>query len=118
MELCNLFYSLLSFIVALLIAWVALSVTLIWLRPAFYNNDGTLNWAVTLWVAFIIILVTFLVMLIIWIIVYLFSHYFNSSCEPACEVKEYRPACEIKDKCHDNMMGMNSMGMKGLYKPL
>ncbi len=116
MELCNLFYSLLSFIVALLIAWVALSVTLIWLKPAFYNNDGSLNWGVTLWVAFIIILVTFLVMLIIWVIVYLFSHYFNSSCEPEC-----KPACEIKEKhCGDmNMnMGMNTMGMKGLYKPL
>lgn len=86
MELSNILSFVFAFIMAFLITWIVLSVALIWLQPEFFNEDGSLNWLTTLWVAFIIVVLTFLFLWLIYIIVYLIKQYMiNDCCEKVCE---------------------------------
>lgn len=65
MKTDHLAYWILYFIVSILIAWVALSLVLIWANPALYNPDGTLNWWVTLWVTAVAIVFAWLIVIIL-----------------------------------------------------
>lgn len=80
--LANFFVNaLVSFIIALLIAWIVLSLILLWFTPAFYNDDGSVNWLTTFWIAALIIVFTWVFLMIIyWII-----EYFWTGCEQPCE---------------------------------
>lgn len=105
--------ALVSFIIALLIAWVVLSVVIIWARPVFYNNDGSVNWLTTLWVAALIIVFTWILLMIIYWLV----EYCMSSCEEPCaeksEIIHEKPCHEKHEKpCHGDMPMMG----RGLYK--
>lgn len=97
----NIIYWVVYFIVTVLVAWVALSLILIWARPALYNADGSINWWTTLWVAALVILLAWLIMLLLVFLVNLFTA--GSSCKPACERKEpvCPKPCERKDPCAD-----------------
>lgn len=62
-------YWIIYFIATVIIAWIALSLIIIWARPAFYNGDGSVNWWTTLWVAAVVILLAWLIIIILaWLI--------------------------------------------------
>ena len=81
-------YAFISFIIALIIAWIVLSVVLIWFRPIFYNGDGSVNWWTTLWVAALIIIFTWIFMLLLSWIVSIFTNDCELPCEEPVFVKE------------------------------
>src|SRR5688572_2166524 len=85
MELSNLCSIFISFIIAFLVTWIVLSVVLIWINPDFYNDDGSLNWVTTLWVAIVIVLVTYLFMFLVYLIWWLIKTY-AFACDRPCEV--------------------------------
>lgn len=85
----NIVYWVLYFIFTVLIAWVALSLILIWARPALYNADGSINWWTTLWVAALVILLAWLLMLILVFLINLFTA--GNACQDPCPRKE--PVC-------------------------
>lgn len=66
-------YWILYFIVTVIIAWIALSIILIWATPSLYNTDGSLNWGTTFWVAAVTILLAWLFLLLIWWIISLWT---------------------------------------------
>lgn len=85
------------FVVQAIIAWIVLSVVVIWLNPAFYNDDGTLNWWTTLWVAMLIIVFSWIVVVLLGFIIGLLMKWggWNDGCKKAaCEEKVN--ACDDK----------------------
>ena len=79
----NIIYWVVYFIITVLIAWVALSLILIWARPALYNADGYINWWTTLWVAALVILLAWLIIILLVFLVSLFTSKSNrDSCAP------------------------------------
>ena len=76
----GLWYWLLYFIVTLLIGWLVLSLIILWVQPVFTNEDGSINWWTTLWVAFLIIIFSWLFIIILMFIVSLF----RGDCEDEC----------------------------------
>jgi hypothetical protein len=69
MQADSVLYWVIYFIVTVLVAWVALSLILLWIKPALYNSDGAVNWWTTLWVAALVILFAWLILIILtWII--------------------------------------------------
>lgn len=69
MQADSVLYWVIYFIVTVLVAWVALSIILLWFKPALYNADGSVNWWTTLWVAALVILFAWLIMVVLtWII--------------------------------------------------
>lgn len=85
----NIVYWVLYFIFTVLIAWVALSLILIWARPVLFNADGSVNWWTTLWVAALVILLAWLLMLILVFLINLFTA--GNACRDPCARKE--PVC-------------------------
>ena len=85
----NIIYWVVYFIITVLVAWVALSLILIWARPALYNADGSINWWTTLWVAALVILLAWLIMLLLIFLVSLFTS--SSACRDPCGPKQ--PVC-------------------------
>jgi uncharacterized membrane protein len=77
--------ALVSFIIALLISWIVLSVVLIWFQPAFYNDDGSLNWLTTFWIAALIIVFTWILLMVIYWLIEFFWNRCNDPCEKTCE---------------------------------
>jgi len=114
---------LVSFILALLITWIVLSVILLWFQPAFYNEDSSLNWLTTFWVAAVIIVFTWILL----IILYFLFEFIWDRCNTSCEEKlmECEKPCERihekpchKDECGFNINPLNTMNpmRKGAYK--
>jgi len=52
-------------IVAIVVAWVALSILLVWAKPMLYNDDGSVNWWTTLWVAAVQLIFAW----VIWVVI-------------------------------------------------
>jgi len=77
----SILYWIVYFIVTVIVAWIALSLILIWARPALYNADGSVNWWTTLWVAAVVILLTWLLLIILMWIVSLFRKPNCGECE-------------------------------------
>lgn len=78
----SLLYWLLYFAVTVLVAWIALSLILIWARPALYNADGSINWWTTLWVSALVVLLAWLILIIVrWLL----SVFNNNACNPCAD---------------------------------
>jgi hypothetical protein len=69
----SLIYWVLYFAVAILVAWVAFSLILIWLKPVLYKADGSINWWTTLWVAALVMLFSWLLVIVLAFIISLFT---------------------------------------------
>ena len=78
------------FIISVIVAWLALSLILIWVTPALFNADGSLNWWNTLWVAALVVLLAWLIMLLVAWIMSLFNR-----CDPCKKVDP----CAKPDPC-------------------
>ena len=85
----------LYFIVSIIIAWVVLSVVLVWFSPSLYNDDGSVNWWTTLWVAALVIIFAWLLILLLAWIVSLFQ---TPSCNK-CEHKVVTTCNKCENKC-------------------
>lgn len=100
MKTDSILYWVIYFVVTILVAWIALSLILLWFRPAFYNDDGSVNWWVTLWVSALIILFAWIIMIILQLLIKLFT---GPVCKPACKpVNECapQPECYVpKQEC-------------------
>lgn len=70
------------FIVNIIIAWIALSLILLWFRPVLYNTDGSVNWWTTLWVAALVIFFAWLITIILALIIKLFT---QGNCNTGCD---------------------------------
>lgn len=102
MKTDNILYWVIYFVISIIIAWIVLSLILLWFRPAFYNANGSVNWWVTLWVAALIVLFSWLAMVILTFIIGLFQH-----CAPACG---HGPECrkvECRKECDPCAVGHN-----------
>ena len=98
MQYSSIWSALISFAVSFFITWIVLSVVLLWLQPNFYNDDGSLNWGTTAWVALVIVLLTFLFMFLLYVIFYFIRAYFE--CEQPCEVVEKcEPVLKMDKPC-------------------
>ena len=73
MKTDNVLYWIIYFVVTVIIAWIALSLILIWFKPVLYNSNGSVNWMNTLWVAALVILFAWLIMVILTFLVRLFA---------------------------------------------
>lgn len=96
MKTDSVLYWVIYFVVTILVAWIALSLILIWVRPILFNADGSLNWWNTLWVSALVVLLAWLIIIILrWII-----GLFNNNCAKPCK-KPYKDPCEkpCKDPC-------------------
>lgn len=85
----------LYFVVSVIIAWIVLSLVLQWFSPSLYNEDGTINWWTTLWVAALTILFVWLLVLLLGWILSLFQ---SSSCDP-CGHKVVTTCNKCENKC-------------------
>lgn len=80
------------FIVTIIVAWVALSVILIWFKPMFYNADGSLNWWVTLWVSALMLLFAWIIMLLLsFVIGFFLDGAKKGNCGPCAEPDPCNP---------------------------
>ncbi len=91
MYLNSIWSALISFVVAFIITWLVLSTVLIWVNPDFFNDDGSLNWVTTLWVAILIVLLTYVFLFLIYIIFYFIMAYVT--CDNPCEEKMVEAPC-------------------------
>lgn len=80
MQADSVLFWIIYFIVTVLVAWIALSLIILWFKPAFLNADGAVNWWTTLWVAALIIVFAWLIMVILMFIISLF----RSNCDTGC----------------------------------
>jgi hypothetical protein len=100
-----------SFIIALIIAWIALSVALLWIQPVLYNEDGALNWLVTLGLAALVVFLIWLFMIILYFIVEFFQNRYDACdpcAKPVVKVDPCANPCAAKEM---NMMDNNILGM-------
>lgn len=95
MQVDNLFYMIIYFIVTVVVAWIAFSLILLWIKPAFYTAGGAVNWGVTFWVALIVILLAWLMMIILYWLVKLIV---GRKCKPKCKPAHCDP-CVQPDPC-------------------
>jgi len=97
-------YMVLYFILSILIAWVAFSLILMWLNPAFFNSDGSVNWATTLWVILLSLVFAWVIIIILHLLIRLFMgrrrrHHKVSRCEDSCEEPCEDPCADPCDPC-------------------
>lgn len=92
MKTDNVLYWVIYFVVTVVIAWIALSLILIWFRPVLYNANGSVNWWNTLWVAALVILFAWLIMVILTFLIGLFSNGMGGGCHKPVECDP----CDIK----------------------
>ena len=91
-------YNIIYFIVTVLVAWVVLSLVIMWFNPAFLNADGSVNWWTTLWVAALLIVFGWIFVGILYL---LFSWIGTmGSCDDPCAPKCEDP-CKKKVECED-----------------
>lgn len=102
-NICSLFF---SFILAFIITWIVLSVVLIWINPNFYNDDGSLNWVTTLWVAIVIVLLVYVFLFLLYLIWWLIKTY-AFACDKACD-----SPCVEKVACMEKVEACNPCDMK------
>ena len=95
METGSLLSWVLYFIVSIIIAWIVLSIVLAWFTPTLFNEDGTVNWWTTLWVAALVIIFAWLLILLLGWIISLFQ---GSSCN-RCEHKVLTTCNKCENKC-------------------
>ena len=81
MQTNSILYWIIYFIVSVLVAWIALSLILIWAKPVLYNADGSLNWGTTLWVSALVVLLAWLILLIVRWLIGLFANGNGACCE-------------------------------------
>lgn len=82
MKTDSVLYWIIYFIVTVIVAWIALSLIVLWAKPAFLNSDGSVNWWTTLWVALVVILFAWLIMIILAFIIKLFT---QNPCKKSCD---------------------------------
>lgn len=87
----NLLFWLLYFVITVLVAWIALSLILLWIKPMLFNEDGSVNWLTTLWVAALVILLAWLIRMLIQWLVGLFMNRCDPCTKNACD--PCPPAC-------------------------
>lgn len=87
MKTDNVLYWVIYFVVTVIIAWIALSLILMWFGPALYDANGNVNWWVTLWVAALIIFFAWIITLILAFIIKLFAGNFGCAKPVECEPK-------------------------------
>jgi hypothetical protein len=93
----NILYWVIYFIVTVIIAWIALSLILLWFKPALYNTDGSVNWWVTLWISALIILFAWIIIIILRLIIGFFSEEGRGCNKPKpCETPD---PCKKPDPC-------------------
>lgn len=63
----------LVFLLMLIVTWVVFSLILVWFRPQFTNEDGTLNWWNSLWVAASTIGFTYIIMTILFFLFFIIA---------------------------------------------
>jgi hypothetical protein len=97
----NVLYWIIYFIVTVLVAWIALSLIMLWIKPTLVNADGSVNWWNTLWVALLIIVFAWIIMFIITLILRLIFPPVPAGCDPCAKVE---PVCDTG--CHDARMWM------------
>lgn len=73
MKTDSILYWVVYFAVAILVAWVAFSLILLWLKPALFNANGSVNWWTTLWVAGLVMLFAWLMVIVLAFIIGLFT---------------------------------------------
>ncbi len=84
------------FVVSIIIAWIVLSIVLNWFQPDLYNQDGSVNWWTTLWIAALVIIFAWLLILLLgWI----FSLFQTSGCN-TCEHKCVNTCNKCDTKCN------------------
>ena len=98
MKTDSVLYWVIYFVVTILVAWIALSLILIWVRPVLFNADGSINWWNTLWVSALVILLAWLIIIILRWIIGLFN---NNNCAKPCK-KPCKDPCETPDPCDKN----------------
>ena len=98
MKTDNVLYWIIYFIVTILVAWIALSLILLWFRPALYNANGSVNWWTTLWVAALVIIFAWIIMVILTFIIKLFAGW--GTCAKPCADPCPKPCPDPKpDPC-------------------
>lgn len=66
-------YWLFQVILTVLIAWIVLSLVILWFRPEFIDASGAVNWWTTLWVAVVVLIFAWLFALLLRFIFGLFK---------------------------------------------
>lgn len=107
MKTDNVLYWVIYFVVTVIIAWIALSLILIWFRPVLYNANGSVNWWTTLWVAALVILFAWLIMVILTFLISLFTGGLGGGCYKAPDCP---PKVQECDPCDRN--GYNARGFE------
>lgn len=97
MKTDNVLYWIIYFVVTVIIAWIALSLILIWFRPVLYNANGSVNWWTTLWVAALVILFAWLIMVILTFLISLFTGGWGG-CYRAPECQKVVKECDPCDR--------------------
>ncbi len=92
------------FIISILISWVVFSLILMWWKPTFYNNDGSVNWWTTFWVTAVTLIFAWLVTVILGLIFEAFRKNQYGACAPACApvpapAPVCAPACPAPNPC-------------------
>ena len=105
-------YWLLYVIVTIAVAWVALSLILLWFRPIFYNEDGSVNWWTTLWVAALMLLFAWIIMLLVGWLIDLFTNGINK-CDPCKKPDPCPKPCPKPDPCDPCATGVRKTSVFG-----
>ena len=96
MKTDGILYWILYFIVTIIVAWIALSLVLLWFRPVLFNADGSVSWWNTLWVAALVIIFSWLIVIIIaWII----GLFLDGGCKKPCADPCKPDPCAKPDPC-------------------
>ncbi len=95
----NILYWILNFIVTVIVAWVVLSLVFMWFNPVLYNENGELNWWVTLWVAALIILFAWIFVLVLNLLGALLG---AGKCHEKEKCHEKKDECDPCDKAKAN----------------
>ena len=84
-------YWVLYFVIAVIVAWVVLSLIILWFKPAFVNSDGSVNWWTAFWVAILIIVFSWLIIIIIRWIIGLFTGPSCNTCGTQSDMMFFSP---------------------------
>lgn len=101
MKADSILYWILYFVITVIVAWIALSLILMWFSPALNNPDGSVNWWVTLWVAALIILFAWIIMILLSLLISLFQGFGNckkDKCPPVTE-QCLKPCPPVTEQC-------------------
>lgn len=95
MKTDSVLYWVIYFVVTIIVAWIALSLILLWVKPVLFNADGSLNWWSTLWVSALVVILAWLIVIVLRWIIGLFND--ANKCHDPC--KKPKPSCKKPDPC-------------------